>query len=501
MKDDIMERKNKWINVLFAFVVLLGMMLFFVLLHPIPIMDEDDVIYTVLIRKPIPIPGSWNPSRVLPEVLATLCGQTAALLTRFGFGTFIHCQVFVTGTLLSLFITAYVCSFRSLLIHRIHLGEPAAIFLAILFLELHFLVYRVAPTGNLHMFHTYDECCVFFYTIPALLCSTIVMRFLAQKTDNPLKGKGLGKQTIWITVLYFAVFSNLYGSIILAAYAGIRLLCNFITERKKAGRELFWKQNGVLGGVLLLWILAAVLESTGGRASGMNTLSNHKASFPELISNTAGLFFRTVWNTGMMFKLIFFASLLLFIVLAMRSRQFAETRDSIGLLLYTCGLTIICSVFLILLSAIVNPEYLNRPEAIFVTMFTLILMIGICTAFLFKRLPKLSVFLPVFLLLVFSVSCSWERTYADSNPVNINGHAAVALENEIYESIIRAAEEGRGDVGVPVPKYNESGNWPHDGNIGAPIAQMFLKYGIIDHDIFVWIDPSEEINAKYGINP
>ena len=52
-----------------------------------------------------------------------------------------------------------------------------------------------------------------------------------------------------------------------------------------------------------------------------------------------------------------------------------------------------------------------------------------------------------------------------------------------------------------VPKYNEESNWPHDGNIGAPIAELFLKYGIIDHEIYVWTDPTEELNLKYGITP
>ena len=130
------------------------MMVFFIVLHPIPIMDEDDVIYSVLVRKAIPIPGGWNPSRLMPEVLASFCGHAAAILTRLGFGHFIHCQVAVAGTLLSLFITAYVCAFRRLLCRKLGLGPFLSCCLAVLFLELHFLVYVVGPEGNLHMFHS-----------------------------------------------------------------------------------------------------------------------------------------------------------------------------------------------------------------------------------------------------------------------------------------------------------------------------------------------------------
>ena len=82
---------------MFAAGVLVSMMVFFIVLHPISIMDEDDVIYSVLIRKAIPIPGGWNPSRLMPEVLASFCGHTAAILTRLGLGHFIHCQVAFAG--------------------------------------------------------------------------------------------------------------------------------------------------------------------------------------------------------------------------------------------------------------------------------------------------------------------------------------------------------------------------------------------------------------------
>lgn len=54
--------RNRRINLLLCLAVFAAMSVFFIVLHPIPIMDEDDVIYTVLSRKAIPIPGAWNPS-------------------------------------------------------------------------------------------------------------------------------------------------------------------------------------------------------------------------------------------------------------------------------------------------------------------------------------------------------------------------------------------------------------------------------------------------------
>ncbi len=498
-----MKRKERWTEFLFAAAVLAGMMVFFILLHPIPIMDEDDVIYTVLVRKAIPIPGAWNPSRMMPEVLASFSGHTAAILTRFGLGSFIRCQVAVVGTVLSLFITWYVLTFQQLLRRRFRMGLFVSCCLAALFLELHFLVFCVAPEGNLHLFHTYDECCVFFYTIPAVFCGTLVMRLMTEDSDNPLAGKSLVQQSLWVTAVYFAVFSNLYGSILLAAYAGLKLLENILKNRKQQNGRQFWKQNAFPSAVLVLWFLALLLEGSGGRGASQSTLNNHKGTLLRLIGDAAEQFFQTMWHTNLLYRLLFLTAVILLIVQCvpnMRSPD-AGAPSRIGPVLRTACVGILSMAFIILLSAVVSPEYLNRPEVIFAAVFAVILFMLLCVAGFLQHMPRFAVLMPIVLLFVFSMTCTRFRTFSDSNPVNIHGQVAVALEDEIYQSIITAAEEGRWDVGVQVPKYQEDGNWPHDGNIGAPIAELFLKYGIIDHPVYVWTDPTEEINLKYGIIP
>ena len=93
-------------------------------------------------------------------------------------------------------------------------------------------------------------------------------------------------------------------------------------------------------------------------------------------------------------------------------------------------------------------------------------------------------------------------TFSDSNPLFIDGHIAVAVENDIYQQVIDAAEEGKTEVTVRVPRsWDPISNWPHDGNVGNPIAQFFLKYGIIDHEINVRIEPSDEVNEQFHIHP
>ena len=251
--------RSRRLDLLFCLAVFAALSVFFIVLHPIPIMDEDDVIYTVLSRRAIPIPGAWNPSRMMPELLSSLCGNLAGLCAALHLGRFISCQIAVLGLMLAALITVYIFSLKRLLEKRFCLSRFSSVCLALLFLLLHFLVFRSADSRNLYMFHTYDQCCVFFYTMSALLCCSLVLWFMAEDEEPQLTGKRPLRESMLVLVLYLAVFSNLFGSAVLAAYAFFRTLRGFVREKKA---------NPIWLAVVLGWILAAVLEATGGRAGG-----------------------------------------------------------------------------------------------------------------------------------------------------------------------------------------------------------------------------------------
>ena len=509
-------------NVVFCIAVFSAMLIFFTVLHPIPIMDEDDVIYTVIVRKAIPIPGSWNPSRMMPEVLTSLCGNLAALCTAFGFGRFIDCQVVVYGLLFSLFITAYVWAFFQLLEKRFFCSRFQAVCLSILFLMLHFLVFRTETSRNNFMFHTYDACCVFYYTVPALLGCSLVMWLMAKPDNVPaLSGRNLVKESFLLLLLYFEVFSNLFGSVILAAYAGYRLLRNLIVAEKKrehtrreklvkqkkteypscsCGKQTFWEQNTFWLGIIFSWFLAVALEATGGRAAGTRTqVTDGKLSLSIRIGQVVSVFVKAIWNSNLLFRLMIIAILIMSVILTfIRMKRIRDTQ-----MLCVLRETIVWGGFtfvaVLLLCAVVEPLYASRPEVVFPIMFVLFFLLMIGIIYILQTIPFLSVFLPAFLIIVYSMTNTRFLTFRDSNPLLLDGHVAVAIENEIYESIIADAEAGKTETTVKVLHSSESGNWPHDGLIGDPMAKFFLKYGVIKHEIRVHTKPSDEMNEKYNV--
>ena len=489
-------------DLFFCLAVFAAMLVFFTVLHPIPIMDEDDVIYTVLSRKAIPIPGAWNPSRMMPEVLSALCGNIAGLCTALKLGRFINCQVAVLGIMLALFITGYAYSLLRLLEKRFEAGRFAALSLVILFLELHFLIFRTEYSRNLYMFHTYDQCCVFYYTMPALLCCALVMQFMANPEWTPrLTGKQPLRESMLVLVLYFAVFSNLFGSAVLASYVLCRTIRDGLRAKKTGtGFQTFLKDEAVWLVVLLLWMIAAILESTGGRAGGKpQAVAAGAVGLPEGLRQAVGVLFQMFGKTALLFRLLMLAAVLAAaaVYLAEKdSRKKKALRQTLGGIL---AWSVPNGLFLILLCAVVSPGYAGRPEAMFTLLSAGMLLMILGFAALVRRFPRTGLLLPILLVFVFSMTNTRFLTFADSNPLDLDGHLAMAVENEIYESIIRAAEAGETEVTVRVPLSGEETNWPHDGNVGNPIAQFFLKYGIIDHEITVRIQPSEEFNREFHI--
>lgn len=485
-----------WEVILLCVAIFSAMLVFFTALHPIPIMDEDDVIYTVIVRKAIPIPGAWNPSRMMPEVLTSVCGNLAALSTAFGFGRFIDCQVVVWGVVLSLFITAYVYSFYHLLRTRFAAERFQAACLSILFLMLHFLIFRTKDSHNNFMFHTYDACCVFYYTVPALFGCTMVMWFMSiSDKAQMLNGQHPVRESFLLLALYFEIFSNLFGSVIVAAYAGCRVLKSALQEKRMS-----WKKNTIWIAIVMFWMFAAALEATGGRAAGARVQATKGTlNLSTRITEAFILFAKTMRNTNFLFLFMLVSVIVVAVLLVLiHPDHLLNTRILQALseiLIWGCATTLA----ILLLCSASEPLYTARSEVIFPIVFVVFLLLMLAINFVLQRVQIAIRLLPIFIIFVYSMTNTRFLTFCDSNPLLLDGHVAVAIENEIYESIIEAAKAGETEITVNVIHSNEEANWPHDGLIGSPMAEFFLKYGIIDHSVQVYTNPSDEMNEKYHI--
>lgn len=75
-----MNKKEKVISFIFLIMISLFFIIFYVVIHPIVLFDSDDWIYCNVSRDAIPLYRTWNPTRILPEVLMPLCTKMGAYL-------------------------------------------------------------------------------------------------------------------------------------------------------------------------------------------------------------------------------------------------------------------------------------------------------------------------------------------------------------------------------------------------------------------------------------
>ena len=225
-----MKKKNLQISI-FLLIIFIFFFVFFYKIHPITIFDTDDWLYTYASRRAIPLINEWNPTRILPEILMPLVSSLSSMTLFPLVGNYVVSLTIMHSIVVSLCITAYTYCFIKLIEKIFKTNNYLSICISIIFLMLHFLIFRSQYDNNEYMFLATNACCYYYYIIPALLNCFIVMYFLANDSFN--KSNNILKKSLIILLCYLAIFSNLFQSIILAAFSFSLLVFEFIKEKYK----------------------------------------------------------------------------------------------------------------------------------------------------------------------------------------------------------------------------------------------------------------------------
>ena len=494
------EKTNFLPEILFFLGVFFGMTLFYTAAHPLVLIDLDDWAYFSYARLALPFPNFWNPSRVLPELLMPACGTAAALLSAALLHDYVRAQVLVVAWVYSAFITFYVWAFARLLRRRLGAGRGVSLLLALIFLLLHFLIFRSGDSGNIHLFYTVDVVCIFFYTIPALLNAALAMLLLGGDLFAAFvpSGRPLRRGFV-LLLLYLALFSNLFGSVILAVCAGCGLLGGLfggLREKRPFGALLREQLPRLL--LIAGWLLAVLFEALGGRArasygSGMSLggrIGETLRGLAELL-RSMNLLFAALLAAGMLFALL---------MLLLPGR--AARRPLPGLLGLSLAAAALCAVFLVLLCAVVDPLYIRQPSASFALFFWLLLPLGVCAGWALTRWTRLSLLLPLALLVIASAIGTNTRTFADQNCLGVTGQACIDINNDLIAQLQRADAEGLDAAEIlTLDSPFDYDNWPHSTfYLGDTLARTLWKHGVVERLLSVTLVPSEAFNAAHGLH-
>lgn len=475
--------------------VLAAVLLFFEKAHPLVILDADDWTYISQSRIALPSVRFWNPARILPELLMPwAAGLGVLLFSRLGY---IPAITAMNGLVLSLFITLYIRAFFRLLTDRLRLTPGRAAPLALLFLLLHFSLFRTAPSQNTYLFWSKDVTCVYYYVIPGLLNCSLVMLLVRTGLHRRFwEKKELWKKSLLLPAVYLAVFSNLFESAILACWCGLELLNALLRLGKKrlAPRD-FWREQSFSLVLVLLWLLSALFEGLGGRGSIPSSLS-FGAALGESVRQGAGFFggiYLLVW------MLILGAGALLLLTV-LRKKPGEEQRQPLReLLLPLLLMGLLLLLFELLLCARVDPSYARRSDVMFGVCFALLALTGLALGLLLKRWERLLLLLPLVLLILYSATDTRSRTFRDSNEMLLPAELCTELDQTLVDQVLEAQARGESRVTLHVPDYGGGDNWPHALYLGDRMAASLFKHGLTRELMQIEILPDPALNEQFGL--
>ena len=471
---------KKNITIIIFVIIFVATLIFFIEANPLVVFDTDDWLYMYISRFPLPVPGEWNPSRVFPEVFMPFFSTMASYIIYPLNHNFVDAQVIMHGLVLSVTILIYVYLFYKYMFKTTK-DKYFALCITILFYLFHFLIFRSKKNENDYLFYSQNVTCYYFYTISTLLNSILVLWVLNDDfLDDFISKDKIIQKSIFVFVLYFAIFSNLFSSIIFSTYIFSTIVFNI----KKSIKISYARYL-----ICFAFLLSCLFELSGGRAKGVHNSNSLIQLFRQSIYN----FYTLVLNMNLLFViiLIFFIFIYIYMFLDLYKKKKNNTYiigniDTINLVL-SMTLTIL---FLLLLSSTTSPSYIIRMDVLLGVFFYLFIIMFIAFS-IFKRFVALKIMLPLLIVLTFFFTWRGINTFKDSGYKN-----GWIITNDIVNQIIEVTSEQK-EMDLHVPKFDYNDNFPIADYSADRFSSALRKHGIINNDIKINLVIDEDMNRKY----
>lgn len=466
--------KNNKITNLYFFLVFLFFLMFYGVSHPPIITTSDDWHFMATTRDAIPLASVHNPTRVMTEVFAPWAGMiSVSILKPFGVD-FVSSLAYGTSFILACFIVLYAWCFYRLFREKLQIGKTTTLCLTTFFLLFHFLAFRRYPNNNPYLFGSFDLCCYYYYTIPILLISSLVMYCIRTNLLDNISKMNSWQKGLFFTLVYLVLVSNLYSSIIWIAFISVRLLF-FLFKQKEDILKVF-SQNKVSVASILFFAIVLLYEALGDNAQQLSAGENYWSE----LHHTLGCYWSILHRMNKWFMsfcfLVFFYSL--YVYRKNKGNNNNDTKCSLkGLILFFLGNFIIINIFYILISAKAVPEYVVWQDRLLAEIFWGFLGISFCMAYCLKANPQVKTVVPFIFLLLLGDTNTTGKTFND-----VFMYDTVAENSKKLEEIAVWADRNNVDtIDVYIPyngKEASNFNWPYTIHYGSEIAEAFQKFNV-----------------------
>lgn len=436
---------------------------FFTQIKPITFFDTDDWDNVALFRLPIPVWGKWNPSKIFPEFLMPYASKL--FLALFYPDLLDYFQSQNVGT--AILVSGMIALFYVLLFRYLRKRAEAGTFLSLTAVLVLYIQNFTFLKHSDYMLWALDYTCYYHYILSSYLNLIALLILMSSADQRPSR---IIKSLLRFLLLYFCMFSNLYSSIILAAYAGSMLLLEWF-HQKSVRKSISAQKESAL--ILFLWLGAMVFEKSGGRADARSGMFEPLAALKTMAEIPGKI--EPLWLAAAAIILI------LGMVLIFRKQDHQIICKDLSILIISFILT---ASYLVLLSAKVDPSYLLRPDAMYALFGLFQIISAICFSALVSRTGEIPLCCAGLLCMVLSLCIhSPLNQLKESNAISLEPERCEHINDTIFDTVIDTDRNGEMTVTISIPDFHQGDNFPLSAYAGKRIARTLYRQGIISNEI------------------
>lgn len=460
--------------------IIIGVLLIFFFTKCCPIVpyDVDDWIYMGQIRIPFPIWKGWNPCKVLPEVMMSMCGYVGAYVTYPLVGDYFLAITITAATILTFFILILCICFLLFVRKRFKFSVNLSLGFEAFFLISNYVIFRNRGTSG-YMFFAENMNCIFNYTVPGIVNGIAVLYMMGYEDfAKAYGGFSIVKKIAFIFLIYMAVFSNIFHSETIAIYCGVILLNGLLRQLKEKSWNFknYLNQYKIYLCIIAVWLGALVFEMSGGRAEVVS--SGKSLDFVLSIKQLYAM----VQAIAVPFKIVLglvLAGMLLGFIYKNKISQ--ELRNLYISVIANTGLV---TIYVVILGSAV--AYVSRVEASWNIWFYVILITMIGVASFVSYVPKTKVFMIPALLVWLALAIYPDGKYKISTLGNTDYATCVNTGKYVMEQIVEAYKNGEKAVEVHAPIYTDTKlEWAFKGNFAYAVMETLYNHGVIENKLEV----------------
>ena len=491
---DIRKECNKKITaLLFLAGIFVFSFIFFAFVHPPVVYDMDDWLYIAWRRNAYPQWKGWNPCRIFPETFMAACSDFGIYILMPLFKLeYLRAISLSCALILSVTISIYAYLFCRMMIRAFKSEPVISGCLCVLFMTLHFAIFRSSRNYNRYLFWSKDLTCYYYYVMPCLMNTALVMFFISKGDRIAVSDKKkYSDMGVLLLMIYLSIFSDLFQTGILVGYTcahlfteGIKLLKD---KNTKAAECV--KNNSIFFVALIFWCISLVFEAAGGRASMAGEFSLNSS-----IESFAGVL-KTLGKMPLAFMILF---ILVGLFVYIRDNKRDGITGSIVIKLFLA--MVFNLVFLILLCAKVDGSYMRRSDVNYGIFIYLILISLVFAVYLIRKIPAVMIVFPVLMYILIMNVSNADKVFEPSNVGAVDEKTAYAISSDMLEQVLTAVSNGQDEIEMHVPVHKKGfENWPHSLTMGEDMAHALYSHGIVNRALTIKVIPDEHMNEKYGL--